>query len=461
MDVESNRSVVSKESQSNVVDFLADLIITKNYQEEKPTDGTVEEGHWIVEGYASTADIDSQDHVITKEALQQGAECLKKYQTLLFNHDPNRPIGYIQLATASDGKLFVKAVISKSEPKIWAQVKDGTLSKFSIFGRIRDDAVENRDGQEVRVIKALELYEVSLVSVPANPEAESLAWYIEKGFRDREAGYSFPLPRVWMEQIIAKAVEQTLLRGVKTAEKQNEVVEDVKMATVKKNGLDFADVIAKLQEQANALVEGSDARMQLEANIRSLTALQKGENTDPDNKKLEGGADKGRTEPTMSHNTPDVHKADVDEVEPAVGAHEYMVALADQLSGEKKAMALKIAKWLEALDVDGGEEDVKAEPVTAKSLGLEKVMDQIKAVAEVAVKAAAQADKSQKKMEEMLSQIPLRKGLLPNKEEDSRAKDEDVDPMDAVRKSIGDVAFNKLHLAERWRIALNQRMLGN
>ena len=149
MDVESNRSELHEEVRP-MVDFLADLTITKQYQETAATatDGAAEEGRWIVEGYASTSDLDSQDHVITNAALQQGAESLKKYQTLLFNHDPNRPIGYVQMAQATDGKLpaVTAATIARPTSTVSFDVRAPICAGDTLTGKCELVAIEEKHG---------------------------------------------------------------------------------------------------------------------------------------------------------------------------------------------------------------------------------------------------------------------------------------------------------------------------
>lgn len=167
------------------VEFNAEFIISKKYLENgKQTQKAINssEGTWIIEAYASTSDLDTQNSIITTNALLQGAESLKKYNTLLFNHDTNTPIGKIVLSEVRQDKLFVKCAISKSEPGYWEKIQDGTLSKFSIMGAILDAKEEMIGQQNVLMINSLELYEVSLVSVPANVEAKALNFYIEKAF---------------------------------------------------------------------------------------------------------------------------------------------------------------------------------------------------------------------------------------------------------------------------------------
>lgn len=166
------------------MDFSAELVFGKTYELNKHATPA---GDWIVEGYASTSDIDSQNHIVSPDAIKMGADSLTKYNTVLFNHDPDRPIGKIKMAEAQDTKLFMKVAISKTEPKLWEQIKDGTLSKFSIMGKILDSEYyeDPRTYKQILLIKGMELHEVSLVSVPANPEAKSLSWYIEKALKEK------------------------------------------------------------------------------------------------------------------------------------------------------------------------------------------------------------------------------------------------------------------------------------
>ncbi len=168
------------------IDFQAEFAIVKAVEEKKDVQDADKQGTWIVEGFASTGDLDAQDHRITAEAQQEGAASLIEYNTLLYNHDPDKPIGKILKAEVLEDRLFIKTFISHSEPIIWQKVQDGTLSKFSIKGQILDSATETdeKTQKEITVIKSMKLFEVSLVSVPANVKAKSLAWYIEKALAD-------------------------------------------------------------------------------------------------------------------------------------------------------------------------------------------------------------------------------------------------------------------------------------
>jgi len=175
-----------------IIQFSFDADIVKTSHKVKK-DKKIEEGDHIIEGYVMTSDIDSQGTIITNEAIKRSKNDLLKYSTVLFNHDRNRPIGKI-LETDFDKKgLWVKMKLSRSEWDIWEKVQEGIISKFSINGRIvKSSFVEKgKKGKTkknriipfdklIRKIDRLELYEASLVSVPANVRAKAINWYIQK-----------------------------------------------------------------------------------------------------------------------------------------------------------------------------------------------------------------------------------------------------------------------------------------
>lgn len=64
--------------------------------------------------------------------------------------------------------IYVDVYVSKGAQDTWEKVLDGTLSGFSIGGEIRDYENAIVNGRAVRVIKAYDLVELSLVDNPAN-----------------------------------------------------------------------------------------------------------------------------------------------------------------------------------------------------------------------------------------------------------------------------------------------------
>jgi HK97 family phage prohead protease len=142
----------------------------------------------IVTGYAAVADVvDSQYELIAREALEAASKDLLKYTTVLYNHDPDRPIGKVLEARPEGTGLFVKVQISNSENEIWDKICEGIISKFSFRGVITeyDEQFDKSLARNITIIKGFKIFEISLVSVPANPEAKTLNYYLSKALEDR------------------------------------------------------------------------------------------------------------------------------------------------------------------------------------------------------------------------------------------------------------------------------------
>jgi len=132
--------------------------------------------------YASTWDIDSDDCQITRGALEKAKDDLLTYNTVLFNHNYDRPVGRVVETKIDNKGLLVRIVISNSEADLIAKVKDGTLSKLSISGRALEWTMTEPDAEERSILQitVIKLHEVSIVSVPANKEARTISASISK-----------------------------------------------------------------------------------------------------------------------------------------------------------------------------------------------------------------------------------------------------------------------------------------
>ena len=132
---------------------------------EEADDGSVN-----IKGYASTNDTDRAGDVIEKEAWEKGGlENYTNNPVILFNHDYNRPIGRATGLETDDRGLRITANISKSAGDVTNLVKEGILRALSVGFRVKDaDYIEETDGLK---ISDAELFEVSVVSVPANQAA--------------------------------------------------------------------------------------------------------------------------------------------------------------------------------------------------------------------------------------------------------------------------------------------------
>lgn len=136
----------------------------------------------IIVGYAATYDVHRNGRVyqLTRRAVENAKDGLLKYNTVLFNHQQDRPIGHILETEVDEKGLLVKFVLSNSEQEIWDKVQDGTISKMSYTGEFEDDDYElietNKD--PIWQINNIKIIDVSLVSVPGNVEAETITSYI-------------------------------------------------------------------------------------------------------------------------------------------------------------------------------------------------------------------------------------------------------------------------------------------
>jgi len=147
-------------------------------------------GDFIIEGYVATNDLDLQNDQILDEALKGSEKDLEKNSTVLDNHDPNKRIGVVLKSELRPGGLWIQVRISETVPHIRKQIEEGVLNKFSIKGQILDaePKLDAETGRVFTVIKKLYLTHASLVSVPANTNAESLRHYIVKSYLNATGG---------------------------------------------------------------------------------------------------------------------------------------------------------------------------------------------------------------------------------------------------------------------------------
>ena len=146
-------------------------------------------GDWILEGYACTNDIDSDNDQISEQAIVGASSDLLQYSTVLFNHCRDNAIGRVLETKVNQGKLWIKVLISKTVPDIWVKIQEKILSKFSIMGDILDakSMFVPELQRTIRVILRMSLYETSLVTIPANVKAQSLGWYVQKSMQEWES----------------------------------------------------------------------------------------------------------------------------------------------------------------------------------------------------------------------------------------------------------------------------------
>ncbi len=123
-----------------------------------------------IRGMASTKDTDRVGDIMDPDCWTKGG--LDNYMNnpiILFNHDYNRPIGRGTDVKVTKNGLELTAKISKADRYISKLIQDGVLSTFSVGFKVREaDHMKETGGLR---IKDAELYEVSVVSIPANQAA--------------------------------------------------------------------------------------------------------------------------------------------------------------------------------------------------------------------------------------------------------------------------------------------------
>lgn len=131
---------------------------------------------YTFEGYGSTFDnVDLGDDRVMRGAFKDSIrECMEsgKMPPVLWQHDMHMPLGkYIEMREDERG-LYVKGRMPKADDfvrgRVYPQMKAGSVGAMSIG--YRADEWEIEDG--IRNLKKLKLFEISLVTMPMNPQAE-------------------------------------------------------------------------------------------------------------------------------------------------------------------------------------------------------------------------------------------------------------------------------------------------
>lgn len=124
------------------------------------------------EGYASTFGIiDLDNDLIHKGAFTKTLKNSNNKTVLLYQHKKEEPIGIVTLYQDNKG-LKASGQINLEVQKgkeVYSLIKQGALNSMSIGFISREEDV---DKHGVRHLKEVELYEVSIVTFPANPTAQ-------------------------------------------------------------------------------------------------------------------------------------------------------------------------------------------------------------------------------------------------------------------------------------------------
>lgn len=125
-------------------------------------------------GYASVFDvIDSHKDVIVqgafKRTIQENGNDIK----LLWQHRPDEPIGIITMIREDSKGLYVEGKllleVQRAE-EAYALLRNGAVEGLSIGYTVKEFDIDGETG--VRILSDIDLWEVSLVTFPANEQAQ-------------------------------------------------------------------------------------------------------------------------------------------------------------------------------------------------------------------------------------------------------------------------------------------------
>jgi len=136
----------------------------------------------IIEGFASTGEIDRDQDIVDPKAFKNSMNDYMENPILCYMHDWTQPIGSVlqtrilnpneecmiagESTKSPTGGLHIRASISKSVPNIRELIKERVLKAFSIGFLIKEAEFDEK--LEIRRITDVELFEISVVSIPSN-----------------------------------------------------------------------------------------------------------------------------------------------------------------------------------------------------------------------------------------------------------------------------------------------------
>lgn len=134
----------------------------------------IDDSQGIFEGYASVfGNVDSYNDIVLSGAFVESIK--KRMPALLWQHDTWKPIGkYTEIKEDSKG-LYVKGKLSlgvQQGREAYELLKDDAISGLSIGFWTKAEEITP---QGTRLLKEVELMEVSIVTFPANAAAQVIA----------------------------------------------------------------------------------------------------------------------------------------------------------------------------------------------------------------------------------------------------------------------------------------------
>lgn len=323
------------------------------------------DGKRIIRGYASTDDLDRQNEIISREALEGAKTDLLANVTVFMEHQHSMlPIGKVTDCILDANGLLIEVSLSNATfvDDIWTLIEEGILNSFSIGGVVLDGHDERNDnGQSYHVIDKISILEVSVVGLPANPAAKFEPVY--KSF------YSAIAEQIKQKEGSINMAEQDKKEVVETEESQEEVanVEVEKEEEVKE------EVVEEKKEEV--VVEEEVEKPEIKVDISSVAEGEKVEAivieskdvVEPENKEEEEVKVEEKVVDEKEEEKEVVADENVEEVESETVVEDEVVEKSDETSPET----------LEKENEEAEEEEAPAEKSTD-----EKILDALALIIE-------------------------------------------------------------------------------
>lgn len=129
------------------------------------------------EGYGSVFGVlDSYADIVAPGAFKKTLrehKAKNRLPALLWQHDPSSPIGVYESMSEDETGLYVKGKLSDTQlgREAYTLLKDGALSGLSIGFSVYPKGFDVNEKTGVRTLNAINLWETSLVTFPANDAA--------------------------------------------------------------------------------------------------------------------------------------------------------------------------------------------------------------------------------------------------------------------------------------------------
>ena len=293
----------------------------------------------VVSGFASLDNVDKQDDIVTAEASM---DAFAKFRGNI--REMHQPLAVGKMVSFKADKyfdpeskkfyngVFVSAYVSKGAQDTWEKVLDGTLTGFSIGGRMNkwDDGFDEKSDKAIRIIKQYDLIELSLVDSPANQFANIVS--VEK-----------------VDGVDVIKADETVLENV-FYDKESGIV------MVSENESELSPTTGEQMANIGFVEKTDNEKTDM---IKFLVDSAKGINTSKINKEVQ----------PMTKSKTQVEKTDV--IEDVVVAPEAVAEVTEEIAKAEEVEATEVAKADDVI----AEEIVKAEDAEAVETVVEAVVE--------------------------------------------------------------------------------------